>query len=287
MGIRMHIFTARDLIHLRQSRPSGHGITDREGGWAVLRRGQHLSGKKSVSPLGAGCPGHPGPVPLAGDKERARVTSRKPCGDWTHGLLQPKARPSGMILLRWKWGLTATLAVPVPLFGERRDKNSPIRSRPIPAVRGFSRLRFPFISSRRPPAPRGKEGSAPLGTGPWCPRGSPRRGRQQKGGKEGQRPPFPGGIPAPSAARCLRKRNAAGARRYRSRRPREGSVQHPRPWLGLCGVVPAASAPAGRAPPVSRIPPPPRKRNVPAPPHPVPSGGPLQFHLVSSSFPCK
>lgn len=29
------------------------------------------------------------------------------------------------------------------------------------------------------------------------------------------------------------------------------------------------------------------KRNVPAPPHPVPSGGPLQFHLVSSSFPCK
>lgn len=96
MGIRMHIFTARDLIHLRQSRPSGHGITDSEGGWVVLRRDQHLSGKKSVSPLGAGCPGHPGPVPLAGGKERARVTSPEALlGTGHRGSSSPKQGPRG------------------------------------------------------------------------------------------------------------------------------------------------------------------------------------------------
>lgn len=116
----------------------------------------------------------------------------------------------------------------VPLFGERRDKKSSIRSHPVPGVGGFSRLRFPFISRRRLWVPRGKKGSAHPGTGPWCPRGSPRRGRQQKGRRE-QHPPFPGGIPA---ARSLSKRNAAGARWNRSPRAGEGSAQHPCPRLG-------------------------------------------------------
>lgn len=81
MGISMHIFTARDLIHLRQSRPSGHGITAREGAGG---RSQHLVGKKnSVSRW----------VPAAGapqTRRGARVTSREggPAWGWGgHGLL--------------------------------------------------------------------------------------------------------------------------------------------------------------------------------------------------------
>lgn len=212
MGIRVHIFTARALIHLRQSRPRGHGITDGAGAgwappWAALER------NKVPVPTRCCLPGTPGTRSPCRDKDR------------TLGLLQPKAKPSGKFLLPWRWGLAATLAVPVPLSGERRDKRSPILSPPSAASPGCAFHLFPGGHLG------GKRGQRIPGRVLGVPEGRPGGAAS---GKEGGKsiPRFPAGFPHRA------KRKAAGARWNRSPRPGEGSAITPGPGWGFAGLSP-------------------------------------------------
>lgn len=269
MGIRMHIFTARDLIHLRQSRPSGHGITDREGGWVVLRRGQHFSGKKSVSPLRG--------------KERARGAAGILAGSGYTGSSSPKQGPREVSPpMEMECDCDTCRACPF-MWGEKGQEElhteppAPRGRRLFPAALsiyfqaatlgasgekgvGASRDRSlvsPRVSSVRPSAERKEGAASPVSR--WDSR-CPLPFETKRGGSEVEsQPQTRGGLgptPVPLAGGFA------------------GLSPHPLLQPAALRLCPAFRLRRG-------------KRNVPAPPHPVPSGGPLQFHLVSSSFPCK
>lgn len=262
MGIRMHIFTARDLIHLRQSRPSGHGITDREGGWVVLRRGQHLSGKKSVSPLGAGCPGHRGPVPLARGKERARVTSRKPCGGPGTRAALAQSKALGQVSPPLEMGFdcdTCRVSLYLRREGTRRAPYGAIRSPRSVAFPGCAFHLFPGGDLGRLGGKRGQRISGQVLGVPEGHLGEA-VSRKEEGGNV---PRFPVGFPHRALPGAFGNETRPERGGIAAADPGRARPNTPAPGWGLCGVVPAPSAPAGRAPAVSRILPAPRKEKCP------------------------
>lgn len=251
----MHIFTARDLIHLRQSRPSGHGITDREGGWLVLRRGQHLSGKKSVSPLGVTARGTRDPIPVQGQGEGEGELPESLRGADTRA---PPVRNKalGKFLLRWRWGVTATLSLYLGRDGTRRAPYGATRS---PGSAAFPGCAFHLFPGGDFGCLGGKRGRRIPGRVPGVPEGLLGEAVSRKEGGSSI-PRFPVGfrLPAPFRNETRPERGGIAAPEPGRARP---SI--PAPGWGICGVVPAPSAPSGRSPAVSRIPAPPGKKKCP------------------------
>lgn len=284
MGISMHIFTARDLIHLRQSRPSGHGITDREVGGGFAAAGTWA--EKVRVPGRCRLPGTPRSCPPCRGKQRGKITSpgkRVPSwGKGTAPLAQSKALrvfPPREMGFNWQtWG--------------EKEKETPRAEHFAPRCRRLFRLLFSFISRRVPRETRGRgrvsasraetlvsarvasvnsalrrrEGaSSPVSW--WdarterCPIAfESKGGRREAAPKPGTQGGF---CPKPSSPGGGEK-----ALRDASQPPLQPA------GLRLCPALQLGFQHRG-------------KRNLSPPPHPVPSGGPLQFHLVSSSFPCK